>query len=74
MTSNAKNVEEYISELADERRDAFVKLRKVILDNLPKGFEETMLYGMVGYVVPHSIFPAGYHCNSELALYQKNFA
>lgn len=44
------------------------KLRKSILDNLPEGFSETMSYGMIGYVVPHSIYPSGYHCNPKLPL------
>ena len=55
------------------------ELRKVIIQNLPKGFEETISYGMLGYVVPHSIYPAGYHCDTKLPLpflsiaSQKNF-
>ena len=50
------------------------KLRKVIKDNLPKGFEETMSYGMIGYVVPHSIYPDGYHCDPKLPLPFMNLA
>lgn len=49
-------------------------LRQCILDNLPSGFEETMSYGMIGYVVPHSIYPGGYHCNPELPLPFLNIA
>ncbi|HZJ20761.1 MAG TPA: DUF1801 domain-containing protein, partial [Pricia sp.] len=55
------------------------KLRKTILKNLPKGFEEQISYGMLGYVVPHSIYPDGYHCDPKLPLpfvnlaSQKNF-
>ncbi len=79
MTSDAKTPEEYIDNLPQERKDAIKKLRKIILNNLPKGFYETMNYGMIGYVVPHSIYPQGYHCKPELPLpfvnlaSQKNF-
>lgn len=79
MQSKASTVEEYISELPDERKKAISDLRKVIKKNLPKGFKEEMSYGMIGYVVPHSKYPAGYHCNPQLPLpflniaSQKNF-
>ena len=69
MTNNAKTVEEYIAELSDDRKEAIVNLRKIISENLPKGFEEQMSYGMIGYVIPHSIYPKGYHCSSELPLF-----
>ena len=55
------------------------QMRKIILKNIPKGFKEGMGYGMVGYVVPHSIYPAGYHCNPKQPMpfmgmaSQKNF-
>jgi uncharacterized protein YdhG (YjbR/CyaY superfamily) len=68
MTSKATSPDEYISELPDERKAAVSKLRKIILENIPDGFEETMSYGMIGYVVPHSIYPAGYHCDTKLPL------
>lgn len=79
MTSNASTPEEYIAELPEERISAIKKLRKTIKDNLPDGFEETMSYGMIGYVVPHSIYPDGYHCAPDTPLpfmsiaSQKNF-
>ncbi len=79
MQSKALTVNEYIKSLPIERQLAMTKLRKVILANLPKGFEEVMGYGMIGYVVPHSTFPAGYHCDPKLPLpfiniaSQKNF-
>lgn len=79
MQSKAKTVEAYIKELPPERREAISKLRKAIIKNLPKGFEEGMGYGMMGYYVPHSIYPKGYHCTPELPLpfagmaSQKNF-
>jgi len=62
MTIKAASPEEYISKVPEERKTPMTKLRQIILDNLPKGFEETMNYGMIGYVVPHSIYPEGYHC------------
>jgi uncharacterized protein DUF1801 len=62
MTSAAKTVDEYLAGLASDRRTAICAVRDVILSNLPKGYEEVMQYGMIGYVVPHSIYPAGYHC------------
>ncbi|GIV31193.1 MAG: hypothetical protein KatS3mg029_0544 [Saprospiraceae bacterium] len=68
MQSKATSPEAYIDELPPERREAISRLRQVILENLPDGFEETMSYGMIGYVVPHSIYPAGYHCNPKQAL------
>jgi len=79
MTSDAKTPQEYIDHLPENRKEAIIKLRKIILDNLPKGFEEQMSYGMLGYVVPHSIYPNGYHVNPKLPLpfinlaSQKNF-
>lgn len=79
MASTASTVNQYIEQLPSDRKSAMEKLRSVILKNIPKGFKETMSYGMIGYVVPHNIYPAGYHCNSELPLpfmsmaSQKNF-
>jgi len=63
MKSTAKTAEEYLAGLPEDRRLAIGAVRKVILDNLPEGYEERMQYGMIGYVVPHSIYPAGYHCD-----------
>jgi uncharacterized protein YdhG (YjbR/CyaY superfamily) len=68
MQSKAENVETYLSELPEDRKLPMQKLRKAILDNLPEGFSETMSYGMIGYVVPHSIYPDGYHCTPKLPL------
>jgi len=68
MQIRADSPEEYIEQLADDRKAVIRKLRKVILDNLPEGFEETMSYGMIGYVVPHSIYPGGYHCDPKQPL------
>lgn len=74
MQSSAKTVNEYLNELPEERKEAFLKLRNSILNNLPKGFEEQMSYGMLGYVVPHSIYPDGYHCTPKLPLPFMNIA
>lgn len=74
MTSKANTVAQYISEAPDDRKVALEKLRKVILDNLPDGFQECISYGMIGYVVPHSIYPKGYHCSPELPLPFMSFA
>lgn len=68
MRSNAASPAEYIRSLPKEREQAISKLRGVIRKNLPKGFAEEMQYGMIGYVVPHSIYPDGYHCDSKQPL------
>jgi len=74
MQSKATSPENYIAEAPEERQDVLKKLRQVVLDNLPEGFEEQMSYGMIGYVVPHSIYPDGYHCSPELPLPFLSFA
>lgn len=74
MQSTSPTVQAYMETLAPDRQDAMSKLRNVILSNLPKGFEETMSYGMIGYVVPHSLFPDGYHCDPKLPLPFMNIA
>jgi len=74
MQSQASSPQQYINELPDDRKEPVQKLRQVILDNLPDGFEETMSYGMLGYVVPHSIYPDGYHCTPKLPLPFMNLA
>lgn len=68
MQYDAESVEDYIQQLPEDRKEPIERLRKVILDNLPEGFEETILYGMIGYVVPHSIYPEGYHVDPKLPL------
>lgn len=79
MQSNATNPDEYLAGLPADRKEAMEKLRKTLAKNLPKGFKETMAYGMLCYVVPHTIYPQGYHCKPEQALpfislaSQKNF-
>ena len=74
MISSAITPEEYINEVPDERKDAILELRNVILKNLPEGFEEGISYGMIGYYVPHSIYPNGYQCNTKLPLPYMSFA
>ena len=56
-------VESYIESVPEERKAAFLRIRDIIRNNIPTGFVEVMNYGMIGYVVPHSIYPAGYHCS-----------
>ena len=65
MQSKAESVSEYLSELPADRKKVMQSLRNAIRKNLPKGFEECMNYGMIGYVVPHKLYPQGYHCNPE---------
>ncbi|MCC6462323.1 MAG: DUF1801 domain-containing protein [Saprospiraceae bacterium] len=79
MTHHATTVAEYLQVIPEERRAPIEKLRETILENLPKGFEEGIGYGMIAYVVPHRLYPAGYHCDPKLPLpfvniaSQKNF-
>lgn len=68
MQSKAKTADEYIGTLPDDRAEIIAALRNEIRKKLPKGFEETMQYGMISYVVPHTIYPAGYHCKPTDAL------
>jgi uncharacterized protein YdhG (YjbR/CyaY superfamily) len=62
MQSKSNIVAEYVKELPADRQQTIEQLRTVIKKNLPKGFKEEMNYGMIGYVIPHSLYPAGYHC------------
>lgn len=79
MQSKATNVEDYLNELPEERVEPMMELRKVLKKNLPKGFSEGVDYGMPGFSVPHSLYPAGYHCDPKIPLpfigfaSQKNF-
>jgi len=79
MQSKAQTPDEYVSQIPEAQREAFTLLRETIVENLPDGFEEQMSYGMIGYVVPFSIYPKGYHCDPKLPLpflaiaAQKNF-
>lgn len=79
MQSSALTVEDYLKEIPEDRKPYFYKLRETIAKNIPDGFVEQMSYGMIGFVVPHSIYPDGYHCTPKLPLpfiniaSQKNF-
>ncbi len=74
MQSKAATVDDYMKEIPAERQEAMTKLRKEIKKNIPKGFQECMNYGMIGYVVPHSKYPSGYHCNPKDPLPFMNIA
>jgi hypothetical protein len=68
MQSFAKTPDDYIWELPEDRKEPIEKLREVIRKHIPEGFEEVMQYGMISYVVPHSLYPPGYHCKPSDAL------
>lgn len=61
-------VEEYLRSIAPERKEVFQRLHDTILSNLDPQFDVVMSYGMIGYVLPHSVYPAGYHCDPKLPL------
>lgn len=79
MVSKATSPEKYLEEIPEDRKEAFLRLRQCLIGNLPEGFEEVMCYGMISFVVPHQIYPPGYHCDPKLPLNfiaiasQKNF-
>ena len=79
MQYKATSPDEYLAQIPEDRKAPMEQLRNTIKKQLPKGFEETMSYGMIGYVVPHSVYPPGYHCDPKLPLpfvsiaSQKNF-
>jgi hypothetical protein len=68
MQSKAETVDAYLAELPEDRRAAISKVRATIRKNLPKGFAEVMQYGMISYVVPHKLYPPGYHCDPKVPL------
>jgi len=74
MQYKADSPEDYINQVPEERQDTLRRLRKAINDNLPKDFEEGIQYGMIGYYVPHSVYPDGYHCNTDEPLPFMSFA
>ena len=74
MQYEAKSVTEYLEQIPENRKPIIEKIRVKINDNLPKGFEEGMNYKMIGYYVPHSIYPDGYHCDPKLPLPFMNIA
>ena len=80
MTIHAVTTEDYIAQINDtDKKAAIVRLREIINQNIPDGFEEGILYNMIGYYIPHSLYPAGYHCDPKIPLpfiniaAQKNF-
>lgn len=80
MTIQANSPDDYIEKIEDsQKQGAVIKLRNMISKNIPAGFEEGMLYNMISYYVPHSLYPSGYHCDPKLPLpfisiaAQKNF-
>ncbi len=68
MKSTATTPEAYLESLPEDRKLFVSAIRGVLRQNLPEGFEEVMSYGMLGYVVPHAIYPKGYHVNPKLPL------
>ena len=68
MQSKAATVAEYLDSLPEERRHAIGVVRDVVLANLPAGYTEGMGYGMIGYSVPHTLYPKGYHCDPKMPL------
>ena len=74
MQSKAKNVEEYLAALSEDRREAITTIREVILKNLPKGYEEGIQWGMPSYFVPLSAYPSGYNCQPDQPLPFVGFA
>ena len=79
MISKAASVAEYLNQIDENRKPHFLQIRTTLLNNLPQGVQEVMAYGMISYVIPHSIYPKGYHCDTKMALpllslaNQKNF-
>lgn len=79
MTYRVSTPSEYVQALPPDRQEPIEKLRETIMENIPDGFREEISYGMIGYVVPHSLYPPGYHCDPKLPLMfvsiasQKNF-
>jgi hypothetical protein len=79
MVSTAVTADEFLKSLPEDRRNALSKLRSIFRSALPKGYSETFSSGMINFVVPHALYPQGYHCNPKSALSflsvasQKNF-
>jgi len=74
MTIKAETIKEYLEQIPEDRKKALTKIRKVLKANLPKGFKECMQYNMPGFVVPHSKYPDGYHCDPKTPLPFINYA
>ena len=67
-------IQDHIDKIPEDKKEAFLKLRETIKNNIPEGFKEGLSYNMIGFVVPHSIFPDGYHCNPKEPLPFVSFA
>jgi len=74
MKIEANTVEEYLNNIPEERKEIITQIRDMVNENLPKDFEEQLNYGMIGWVVPHSVYPGGYHCNPKQPLPFMNLA
>ncbi|MBQ0769341.1 MAG: DUF1801 domain-containing protein [Bizionia sp.] len=74
MQYKANTPEAYINQLPEDRKEPIEKLRQAILNNLPQEMEEVINYGMLGYVIPHSVYPDGYHCDPKTPLPFMNLA
>lgn len=74
MQSKVQTVAAYLTEIPEDQKASFNKLREVIINNIPKGFQECMNYGMIGFVVPRETYPNGYHCNPKMPLPFLNIA
>jgi len=74
MKIEANTVEEYLNNIPEERKEIITQIRDMVNENLPKDFEEQLNYGMIGWVVPHSVYPSGYHCNPKQPLPFMNLA
>ena len=68
MQFKSKTILKYISQLTEDRKEPISKLRNIINQNIDRGFSEEINYGMIGWVVPHSLYPNGYHCDPKLPL------
>lgn len=74
MQYKANTPDEYLNQVPEERQAVLKKLRLVINENLPEGFQEGIQYGMIGYFVPHTLYPDGYHCKPKEPLPFMSFA
>ena len=68
MQFKSKTILEYISQITEDQQEPISKLRNIINQNIDRGFSEEINYGMIGWVVPHSLYPEGYHCDPKLPL------
>lgn len=68
VSSAASSVEQYLAELTDDRRELVGAVRDVVNGHLPDGYQEAMQYGMIGWSVPHALYPAGYHTDPKQPL------